>query len=115
MTENQADDREPDTTDANPADLPWKDDTSDGTTAKSPQQVAEETAGQVKASDDVAREAASREHPEEGHDVRDYRPINTDAANVPDNPGYVEPTADEMPAEEGDPHGDPDAAPESAQ
>ena len=99
MTENQADDRELDTTDANPADLPYKDDTSDGTTAKSPEQIAEETAGDVKASDDLAREAAGRPHPEEGHDVRDYRPIPTDDT-VPD--GTQIPTEDDMPAEEGD-------------
>lgn len=71
---------------------PYKDDTSDGTTAaKTPQELAEETAGQVKSSDDRARESAGREHPAEGHDVRDYRPIDTDAANVPENPGYQAP------------------------
>lgn len=62
----------------NTPEQPYKDDTSDGTTA-------------VKSSDDLAREAAGVPHPEEGHDVRDYRPIDTDAANVPENPGYVDP------------------------
>lgn len=68
---------------------PYKDDTSDGTTAA---RRAEETAGNVKAGDDIAREAAGREHPEEGHDVRDYRPSDTTQAEGPeagDLPGDV--------------------------
>ena len=65
-------------------------DTSDGTTAPkaTPDEIAEQTVDQVKASDDVAREAEGREHPAEGHDVRDYRPIDGTAADVADNPGH---------------------------
>lgn len=88
MTENQTDLTYGVDDEATPADLPYKDDTSDGTTAKSPQEIAEETADQVKSSDQLAREAAGREDPPEGHDVRDYRPIDTEAANVPENPGH---------------------------
>lgn len=89
MTENP--DREPDTTDANPADLPYKDDTSDGTTAKTPQQIAEDTADQVRSSDQVARAEAGIPDPEEGHDVREHRPeiLDTSASQVPENPGYA--------------------------
>jgi hypothetical protein len=64
---------------------PYSDDTSDGTTAP-----------KVKSSDDLAREAAGREHPEEGHDVRDYRPIDTEAADVPENPGYEEQKSEDV-------------------
>lgn len=55
-----------------PQDQPYKDDTSDGTTAVQAQ--AEANVDQVKSTDDIAREAAGIDHPVEGHDVRDYRP-----------------------------------------
>lgn len=45
---------------------------------------SDDTAAAVKAGDDLAREAAGRDHPEEGHDVRDYRPIDTSQAVGPD-------------------------------
>lgn len=81
---------------------PYSDDTSDGSTAPTAQEIAEATAGQVKSTDDLAREAAGIEHPAEGHDVRDYRPIDTEASNTAANPGhpdYVagEPTDDSVP------------------
>lgn len=68
-----------------------KADTSDGTTApKAADQIAEETVDQVKSSDQVAREADGRPDPEEGHDVRDYRPETRDNSLADDvrNPGH---------------------------
>lgn len=86
---------------------PYKDDTSDGTTAaKTPQEIAEETAHLVKSSDDLVREAEGREHPVEGHDVRDYRPVDTDASNVPENPGYAQAPENVGDDEAVDEHGD---------
>lgn len=38
------------------------------------QQLAEENADKVRASDDRAREAAGKPHPVEGHDVRENHP-----------------------------------------
>lgn len=67
---------------------PYKDDTSDGTTAKTAQQIAEETVDQVRSTDDAAREATGLDRPEEGHDVRDYRPVDLSASVTAENPGH---------------------------
>ena len=96
-------------------DSPYKDDTSDGTTAKTPQQIAEETAGDVRSSDDMLRESEGREHPVEGHDVRDYRPIDTEAANVPENPGFEPQAAENVGDDDAvDEHGDDVDTPDDA-
>lgn len=48
----------------------------------------------VRSSDQIARAAAGIPDPEDGHDVRTYRPemFDTSASVVPENPGYVEPS-----------------------
>lgn len=69
---------------------PYKDDTSDGSTAPhaTPDEIAEQTVDQVKSSDDVLREEAGVDHPVEGHDVRDYKPVDTSGADDSRNPGH---------------------------
>lgn len=52
-------------------------------TDKTPQQLAEENAANVKASDDLVREAAGKPHPVEGHDVRDLHPERYDDQGRP--------------------------------
>lgn len=48
-----------------------------------PQQRAERDAHKVKASDDLTREAEGREHPAEGHDVRELHPERYDDQGRP--------------------------------